>query len=405
LKVLIVSFEYPPNISGGIGSFNYELSKGLARKGIEVVVVAGGDKDYLFMDKNLNLKVYFLSYPKVRPHEFYFQLYNAKRIAKIVEREKPDVIQLNSGWNFFLKVLKDKCSKYAIVQVLHGSPGSFSRAYEDLKHLFVTDIVQTIALNVYDKISHFELGHIIRECVDAYVHVSKHVLYYNLKYAGLKEVAKDKVNVVIYPCLDIEQLRKIRRNVVDREKRLIFGARLVPYKGLTYLIKAFELAHREDKELRLDIFGDGPQRSMLLRQIKRLRRKGVYNIHYHGKVPRNIFLEELARGHVLVHPSFYESVGLVMIEAALLGTPVIAHRAPYSEEFVESLMIGRTVDVRNIEEFADVILSTVSDADLRLKVAERFQTLSSLFSTDVCVEKYVELYHRIMKQLRVSLND
>jgi len=398
LKVLILSFEYPPNISGGIGSFNYELSKGLAKKGIEVVVIAGSDKDYMFINKNLNLKVYFLSYPKIRPHEFYFQLYNAERIAKIVEREKPDVIQLNSGWNFFLKDLKDKCSRYAIVQVLHGSPGPFSRAYEDLKHLFITDIIQTMALDVYNKISYFELGRITRECVDAYVHVSKHVMYYNLKHSKLREVAKDKVNTVIYPCLDTEHFRKIRCDVTDKEKkRLIFGARLVPYKGLTYLIKAFELAQREDRELRLDIFGDGPQRSTLLRQIKRLKAKGVYNVHYHGKASRDAFLKELARGHILTHPSLYESVGLVMMEAALLGTPVIAHKAPYSEEFVESLMIGRTVNVKDVEEFANAILSTISDNELLFRVAERFQTLNSLFDTDVCAKKYIELYHRITR--------
>jgi len=398
LKVLVLSFEYPPNISGGIGSFNYELSKGFAKRNIETVIVAGSNKDYIFIDKNFNIKVYFLSYPKIRPHEFYFQLYNAERITKIVEKERPDVIQLNSSWNFFLKYLKDRCSRYAIVQVLHGSPGPFSRAYEDLKRLFVTDIIQTIALNVHNKIAFLELHHVIKECVDAYVHVSKHVMYYNLKYSELREVAKDKVNVVIYPCLDIEQLKRIRRSTADKEeKRLVFGARLVPYKGLIYLIKAFEIAHREDRKLRLDIFGDGPQRLLLLQQIKRLKAKGIHNIHYYGKVYRDTFLKELARGRVLVHPSFYESVGLVMIEAALLGTPVIAHKAPYSEEFVESLMIGRTVNVRNVEKFADVILSTVNDVDLHLKVAEKFPALSSLFGVDSCVEKYVKLYHKIAK--------
>jgi len=40
VKIAIITPEYPPYISGGIGSYNYELVKKLTEKGIEVIVIA-----------------------------------------------------------------------------------------------------------------------------------------------------------------------------------------------------------------------------------------------------------------------------------------------------------------------------------------------------------------------------
>jgi len=186
MKVMLITFEYPPNISGGIGSFNYELAKGFSKNDSDVIVVAGGSND-LLLSKDRKIKVYFLESPKspiLRPREFYFQLHNARRIAKIVEKEKPDVIQLNSGCNFFLKVLKERKScNSAIVHVFHGSPSPFSRLYEDLKNLGIGtyDIIWTLTLQIYDHISKLIANSL--EYSDAFVHVAKHVMYYNLKYS------------------------------------------------------------------------------------------------------------------------------------------------------------------------------------------------------------------------------
>jgi len=39
MKLIIITSEYPPHISGGIGSFNYQLVKKLVEKGVNVIVI------------------------------------------------------------------------------------------------------------------------------------------------------------------------------------------------------------------------------------------------------------------------------------------------------------------------------------------------------------------------------
>ncbi|MEM3583983.1 MAG: glycosyltransferase family 4 protein [Nitrososphaerales archaeon] len=152
MKVMLITFEYPPNISGGIGSFNYELAKGFSKNDIDVTVIAGGNSDFILKDRGI--KAYFLKTPTLRPREFYFQIYNAERIADIVEKEKPNIIQLNSSFNPFLKVLERRRGlDSAIVQVFHGSPGPFSRLYEDLRNLFIYDVIWTLALQAHARLS------------------------------------------------------------------------------------------------------------------------------------------------------------------------------------------------------------------------------------------------------------
>ncbi len=394
---MLITFEYPPNTFGGIGSFNYELAKGFSKNGIEVVVVAGGRSDLLSCRKS-GIKAYFLKAPALRPREFYFQIYNAERISKIVKKERPDVIQLNSGFNFFLKVLKNR-GNYdgAIVQVLHGSPSPFSRLYEDLRDLNVYDIVWSLTLHAHNSLSELIVNSL--EYTNAFVHVAKHVMYYNLNYSRLSEKLREKINVVIYPGINVEDFERLRCKISRSDKKrksLIFGARLVPYKGITCLLEAFKLACREDKEINLNVFGDGPLRQTVIRMIKDMQRQGIRNVHYYGNVPREDFLRKLAMSQILVHPSLYESVGLVLIESSLLGTPVLTHEAPYSEEFVKKLGIGKTVNIRDIEKFANSIISIVNDDELIYKVTKSLEIICRLFNVNESMKKYIELYQRLI---------
>jgi len=393
MKVAIVTFKYPPDRLGGIGALNYELARGLS-KYVEVVVITGGDKDEVY--RNGGVKVYSLKAPKLRPKAFYFHLYNAERVAKIIEREKPDVIQLNDNYNLFLKLLRNTKSK--IIKVFHGSPSPFNRFYYDLRTLSpnsLYDIAWNITLIAYNYL--IKLVSLSLEYIDAAVHVSKHTMYYNLNYGD--KMLRKKTNVVIYPGLNTEALHKIRLNTPKNSKKrksLVFGARLVPYKGVLHLLKAFELAYMDDNDLELHIFGDGPLKLQVLKTIKRLRHKGIKGIYYHGKVSRQEFLRNITTSRVLIHPSLYEASPMVVIEATMLETPVLAHKAPYSEEFVECLGVGRTVNIESINEFANAIISIANDENLMRHVMQSYERLQKLFDINETVKRYLALYQKLV---------
>ena len=52
IKVLMFGWEFPPHISGGLGTACYGLTKGLALNGVEVTFVmpkASGDEDLTYV--------------------------------------------------------------------------------------------------------------------------------------------------------------------------------------------------------------------------------------------------------------------------------------------------------------------------------------------------------------------
>ena len=92
MDVVLVSQDYPPFIYGGIGTFTHDLAEGLSRKGINVHVITGIPKslksigDYAFQQSVENgVNVFRLPYPSFPPRQSVFQLWNYKKISKIIQ--------------------------------------------------------------------------------------------------------------------------------------------------------------------------------------------------------------------------------------------------------------------------------------------------------------------------------
>jgi glycosyltransferase involved in cell wall biosynthesis len=400
MKIAIITPEYPPYISGGIGSYNYELVKKLAEKGIEVIVIASSQNEdsvrYCFDNR---CKCYYLRTPPLRPTYFYFQMYNSERVRRIVEKERPDIIQLNAGSDIFIKTLKSLLKHVGIkvVIVFHGSPSPYNRHWDSLRHLDVVDLAWTTAQSAYAKMEK-ALGEDTLGYADVAVHVAKHVMYYNTL---CNESLRSLRNIVIYPGIDVHEYTKQTKHTSissdTRYRFFIFGARLMRYKGVTELMKAFMIARKGNPYLYLQIFGNGPLRSYVLKVMH--RSDNPSGIFYYGKVPREFFLRKLAVGDILVHPSFYEASPMVVIEAALLGKPVIAHKAPWSEEFVESFNLGLTVDVLNLEKFAETLSDLANEKNYEGVVKRMWSQKNKLvatFSSERMAKDYIELYKKLV---------
>ena len=272
MKISIITPEYPPYISGGIGSYNYELVKKLTEKEIEVIVITPSRSEdevrYCFDNR---CKCYYLRTLSLRPTYPYFQMYNSERVQRIIEKERPDIIQLNAESDILIKTLKDllKGVGIKVVLVFHGSPSPYNRHWDSLKHLNVVDLACTTAQLVYAKMEK-ALGEDTLSYADVAVHVAKHIMYYNiLCYESLRSLR----NTIIYPGIDVREYTRQTKDTSAllniKYRFLIFGARLMRYKGVVQLVKAFRIARKRNPYLYLQIFGDGPLRSYVLKVTHR----------------------------------------------------------------------------------------------------------------------------------------
>jgi glycosyltransferase involved in cell wall biosynthesis len=115
----------------------------------------------------------------------------------------------------------------------------------------------------------------------------------------------------------------------------LYIGRFSPDKGVPTLIDAWS---RVPKDFRLQIVGDGDERADLQAEV---HRQNLENITFRGFLSREAALATLKGARFLVMPSlWYETFGLVIVEAFACGVPVICSRLGAMAEIVHDGVNG-----------------------------------------------------------------
>ncbi|BEL07950.1 glycosyltransferase family 4 protein [Actinoplanes sichuanensis] len=111
------------------------------------------------------------------------------------------------------------------------------------------------------------------------------------------------------------------RPAKDEQPTAVFCGRMVSYKRPGDVIRAVGLARERVPGLRLRMIGGGPL-------LDRLAAAAPAHVTFHGRVSEEEKHDLMARSHVHLAASVREGWGLVVTEAAALGTPTIAYDVP-----------------------------------------------------------------------------
>jgi glycosyltransferase involved in cell wall biosynthesis len=102
-------------------------------------------------------------------------------------------------------------------------------------------------------------------------------------------------------------------------------------------------------------------------------------------------LVTLIRGaRAVVFPRLYEGFGLPVLEAMVLGTPVVTSRESSLPEIAGQAAL--LVDPYNADDIARAITTIVNDADLRAELSRRGRAQADNFSVDRYRERVQSLY-------------
>ena len=179
------------------------------------------------------------------------------------------------------------------------------------------------------------------------------------------------------------------------EPMVVFAGRLIPEKQATAVVPAVALARERVPQLQATIFGDGPERAALLRLIDDSGLDGA--IRAPGFVAAELVEDAVKRALCLLFPSRREGYGLVVVEAAAVGTPTIVVDGPdnAAAELVEDGMNGFVAKSADPEELRDAILR-VHEAGpaLRESTADWFRRNRKRLSLETSVERVLAVYGR-----------
>lgn len=156
--------------------------------------------------------------------------------------------------------------------------------------------------------------------------------------------------------------------VSNEAVKVLFVGRLVEQKNVPLLLRAMHLLFRKhgarDMPLRLLLAGDGPLRSVLERQAVSLGLGCC--VEFVGESSDTPAL--MRASDFIVSPSFREGLSNVILEAMMMGRPVIATAVGGSVELVEVGETGILFESNNEIELAEAMQNLVDDQDLREKL-------------------------------------
>ena len=360
MKILMLTWEYPPRIVGGIARVVHDLSKRLIKDGHEVTVITYRDGNVPEYENDKGVEVYRVDNYMIHPNNFidWIMQLNFNMIAKATE-----VINKEGGFD-----------------VIHAHDWLVTYAAKSLKQSFNLPMVATIHATEAGRNSG------IHDDTQRYINDTEWLLTYeatevivNSNYMkghvqGLFGLPFDKISVIpnginLNNFTGIERDYDFRRRfAMDNEKIILYVGRLVYEKGVQHLISAMPkiLDHYHDSKL--VIAGKGGMLDELKAQVDSM---GLSNkVYFTGYLNQKEVQKMYKCADVAVFPSTYEPFGIVALEAMLAGIPTVVSDIGGLNEIVEHGVNGMKSYAGNPNSIADSVLSLLFDPQLAMNVTK-----------------------------------
>jgi phosphatidylinositol alpha-1,6-mannosyltransferase len=228
--------------------------------------------------------------------------------------------------------------------------------------------------------SHKYLAKWFARRVDAFIAVSKYSAERFTKWSG---VSMNRA-FILPNCVDLQKFRPqgrdptlIARHDLKSSKVILTVGRLVSedrYKGFDPVIEVMPELIRRFGNLKYMIVGDGPDRQRLEAKVDGL---GLANhVIFAGYVPESEKPAYYNLADVYAMPSRGEGFGIVLLEAAACGVPIVGSQVDGSREALLDGKLGQLVDPGDRSQLIQTITKTLEDGSSRLRseLIENFAT-------------------------------
>ncbi len=174
---------------------------------------------------------------------------------------------------------------------------------------------------------------------------------------------------------------------IEHENSIVVLQRFVEMKNLEHIIKAVSFVKKKIQNVKLDIYGTGPQKESYIKMIKQLNLQENVFIHDY------IFdlYESYSKASISVLTSEYEGFSMSILEAMSFGVPVISYPINYGpQSIINNNYDGIITNNKNdIEELSNKIIWLLKKNKIRKKFSERARiNIKENFSKEVVFEKW-----------------
>ncbi len=386
----MVSWEYPPVVVGGLGRHVHHLSTALAEAGHDVVVLcrrpSGTDPSTHPTSDEIDEGVRVIAAAQ-DPHEFGFGTdmmawtlamgHAMVRAGLVIKRHgrdrpwRPDVVHAHDWLVAHPAIALAQFYDVPMVSTIHATEagrhsgwvsGTISRQVHAIESWLVreSDSLITCSASMSEEITEL----------------------FGPGLAGIT-VIRNGIDVTCWPFAD----RRARTGPAE----LLYLGRLEYEKGVHDLIAALPRIRRTHPGTTLTLAGTGTRRDRLVEQARKHR--VLKATRFVGHLGHDELLAVLHRADAAVLPSHYEPFGIVALEAAAAGTPLVTSNVGGLGEAVINGRTGVSCPPRDVAKLASAVRAVLDDpaaAQRRARAAR--ERLTSDFSWQTVAEQTAQVY-------------
>lgn len=390
MKALMLSWEYPPHVVGGLGKHVAELAPALSTEGVDVHVVtprwAGGAEE----EQVEGVHVYRVEPP---PHsELTDFVTDAQRTNWRLQDKVREIAQATGGFD-----------------VIHAHDWLVAFAASSLKHELRTPLLSTIHATEWGR-NHGYIGSETSRAIHStewwLVYESWRVIacsqYMADEIGRIFRAPTDKIDVIPngidtrrFDALEGTDFADFRQHYAAPDERIVFHVgRIVHEKGMGVLVEAAPRVLAGFPQAKFVIAGTG---GYLEHARRRAAELGVGDkMYFTGFVPDADRDRLFKVADVAVFPSLYEPFGIVALEAMAAGAPVVVSDVGGLGEVVEHNETGLKVYPNNPDSLAWGILETLKHPDwAAARAANAYQRVRSDYNWRNIADRTAAVYERI----------
>src|SRR2546423_2845239 len=390
MRILILSWEYPPLIEGGLARHVRKLSENLVARGVDVQVLTRGHEESPPEEEIRGVVVHRVREPD-RPRELgefvtWVEHMNADMLAAGVELRDRFEFDVVHGHDWLVAVAGDHLAKRfrcPLAVTIHATEYGRHQGWVDKHPQSHIHGVERWMANRADRV------------ITCSAYMREHVAdIYGLEEGRIAVIPNGIDPAELVPVADLDALR--RRFAEPRERLVLLVGRLVYEKGFQLALEALPGLIERVGNVRFIVAGSGTHEHELRDQARDLGldEHGVFL----GWIGDDVLHSLYRISDLCVVPSIYEPFGLVALEAMASGCPCLVADTAGLRHVVPNEDVGLRFHSRDAESLAQMAERVLTDAALRDRlVAEASEHVLTFDWADVA-EQAARVYGALVRE-------
>ena len=410
MKIAITTPVYYPQING-VAVFSHNLAMGLASRGHEVLVITPSHTGDRHVSNSSGVKVAYLDatklyvYPDqihtvpkkkklIYKHSLKASVIPGRQIRKILDEFQPDVIHIQGSDPIGLSTTKyAKRHHIPLVMTEHNQPEVLT---ESLPLTGVLKKPANAALSSYFRKRLSQADFVTMPTKMAAGHL------FNSKELKVPfEAISNGVDLSAFKPGKVPEALYQKYGISKGVPIILYIGRLDPEKKVSVVLEAFKEFLKKCNDNKLDrlsktllvVVGDGVDKNRLVREALRM---GISDsVKFLGRVVGEDLYNIYRMGNVFVTASEVETQGIVLIEAAATGLPLVAVDAGAVSEVCLDKVNGFLLKPGDSSGMSEAIYKILSDPRLLGQMSKKSIEIASEHDLEKTIDKFIEIYQKV----------